>query len=120
MGAQSRAGVIDFVLGKDQVAELAAYMQHCVYLLDPPGRKRKQNGLSFVAMNTPKQRLFQELESAAKKAHPTYREIEVDEGMFEIEGEPKEGLVAWFKKNRPKQAARIERAFTKRLWAGKR
>jgi hypothetical protein len=109
-------GTIDFTLDKDQVAELAAYLQHCIDLLGPLGRKQTQ--LSLVAMNMPKQRLFQELEQAAQKAHPEYREIEVDEGMFEIEGPTGKKLVDWFKKHHPKDAARIERAFTKRLWAG--
>jgi hypothetical protein len=98
---------IDFVLDKDQVAELAAYLKHCPPLLKPLGPKRNQR--SLAAMFAPKQRLFEKLEHAAKKAHPEYREIEGPEGRQ---------LVNWFKKNRPKEAARIERAFTKRLWAG--
>jgi hypothetical protein len=103
---------IDFVLDKDQVAELAAYLKHCPPLLKPLGRKRDQ--MSLAAMFAPKQRLFAELEHAAKKAHPEYREIDLGHGNIEIEGPEGEQLVSWFKKNRPKEAARIERAFTKR------
>jgi hypothetical protein len=107
---------IDFVLDKDQVAELAAYLKHCPALLKPLGPKRNQ--MSLAAMFAPKQCLFRELEAAARKAHPECREIEVEEGVVEVEGPQGKKLVNWFKKNRPKQAARIERAFTKKLWAG--
>jgi hypothetical protein len=74
--------------------------------------------MSLAAMFAPKQRLFEKLEHAAKKAHPEYREIDLGDGNIEIEGPEGRQLVSWFKKNRPKEAARIERAFTKRLWAG--
>jgi hypothetical protein len=115
-GWEKGAQVVDFVLDKDQVAQLAAYMQNFISLLKPLGPK--QTGMNLVAMTAPKLRLFMELEQAAQKAHPECREIEVDEGVVEIEGPQRKKLVDWFKKHRPKDAARIERAFTKRLWAG--
>jgi hypothetical protein len=108
---------IDFVLDKDQVAELAAYLRNCPSLLKPLEPKRNQTSF-LAAMFAPKQCLFRELEAAARKAHPECREIEVEEGVVEVEGPQGKKLVNWFKKNRPKQAARIERAFTKKLWAG--
>ena len=44
---------MDFVLDRDQVAELAAYLQHyCPALLKPLGRK--QNQLSLVALHRSK------------------------------------------------------------------
>jgi hypothetical protein len=51
----------DFVLDKDQVAELAAYLQHrAPPLRKPLGRRRDQ--MSLAASTSPKQRLFKELE----------------------------------------------------------
>jgi hypothetical protein len=42
---------IDFVLDRDQINDLAAYLRHCPPLLAPRGRKRKQ--LSLAAMWSP-------------------------------------------------------------------
>jgi len=109
---------LDFVLDKDQVAELATYLKHVALKLLRSPLGRKQGGLSLVAMHTPKRLLFMELEAAAQKAHPEYHEVDLGDGCFEVKGPEGEALVAWFKKNRPKEAARIERAFTKKLWAG--
>jgi hypothetical protein len=108
--------VADFVLNRDQVAELATYLQHCALgrLRKPLGRKKTQ--VSLVALNSPKHRLHMELESAASDVHPGYHDD--GEGMVEIEKGAPEGarLVAWFKKTHPQKAARIEKAFTKELW----
>jgi hypothetical protein len=111
--------VMDFVLDKDQVAELAAYLKHVALgrLRLPLGRK--QVGLSLAAEHTPKRLLFRKLEAAAKKAHPEYHEIDLGDGCVEVEGPHGKELVDWFKKNRPKEAARIEREFTKKLWEGR-
>jgi hypothetical protein len=45
-------------------------------------------------------------------------EVEID-GFVEIIGPEGKALVAWFKKTHPKDAARIERTFTKELWSGR-
>jgi hypothetical protein len=67
-GWKKGAQVVDFVLNKDQVAQLAAYMQNCISLLKPLGPK--QTGMNLVATFAPKQRLFMELEQAAQKSAP--------------------------------------------------
>jgi hypothetical protein len=113
------ANVVDFVLDKDQVAELAAYLRVMqAALLKPLGRKRDQMSFAAMWLPKPKQRLFNLLENAATEAHPGWHRI--DEATIEQdEGAPGgRALVAWFKKAHPKKAARIERAFTKELWAG--
>jgi hypothetical protein len=110
--------VADFVLDRDQVEELAAYLQHNVYLRRPLGRRACPQ--FFSAMNSPKQRLYRELESAAMEAHPGYSELDEDGDIEVADGAPTgRRLVAWFKKAHPRAAARIERKFTKALWSGK-
>jgi hypothetical protein len=109
---------LDFVLNKDQVAELAAFLTHCVLggLRQPLGRKPNQ--MSLVAMHSPKRRLYMELDDAATKAHPGWRDL--GEGAFESDdGAPSgKALVAWFKRKYPRRAARIERDINKALWEG--
>jgi hypothetical protein len=58
---------IDFVLDKDQVAELAAYLKHCPPLLKPLGRKRNQ--MSLAAMYAPKHQAARIRRRARR--HPT-------------------------------------------------
>jgi hypothetical protein len=64
---------MDFVLDKDQVAELAAYLKHVALgrLRLPLGRK--QVGLSLAAEHTPKRLLFRKLEVAG---HERFRVVE--------------------------------------------
>jgi hypothetical protein len=111
---------IDFVLDRDQVGELAAYLKQWTgkALLAPPGR-RKRRSMNLAAMNLPKRRLFNALENAAMKAHPGWSKMDAD-GDIEVEDGAPEGkaLVRWFKKTFPRRAARIEKAFTKQLWEG--
>ena len=103
---------IDFVLNRDQVAELAAFLQLSVSRLrKPAGRKRNQT--SLVAMNLPKVRLRSALEIAAIDAHPGWHRVDDD---YEADAGAPTGarLVAWFKKTHPRAAARIERDFAKK------
>jgi hypothetical protein len=80
------ANVVDFVLDKDQVAELAAYLRVMQpALLKPLGRKQDQ--MSLAAMSLPKQRLFNRLESAATEAHPGWHRID-DATIEQDEGAP--------------------------------
>jgi len=110
--------IADFALNKDQVAELAAYLQRCALggLRKPLGRKPTQ--MSLAARNSPKHRLHMVLESAATDAHPGWHDI--GDHCYEVEAGTPSGkrLVAWFKKTHPRKAARIEREFTKGLWKG--
>jgi hypothetical protein len=109
--------VIDFVLNRDQVVELAAYMRgQKTRLLKRPGRKPHQ--LSLAAMQSPKAQLHNMLGGAAMEAHPGWRDV--GEGCWEGDpGTPSgERLVAWFKKTHSRDAARIEREFTEALWTG--
>src|SRR5207253_1913725 len=77
---------VDFVLDRDQVAELAAFLKLSALpgLRQPLGRKQRQ--LMFASpMNNPKRRLFMRLENAATEAHPGWHRMpdncyEVDEG----------------------------------------
>src|SRR5262249_4373677 len=107
---------IDFVLDKDQVAELTAYLKYCALgrLRKPLGRKRQQ--MSLTALGSPKHRLYMLLYGAAVEAHPGYHDD--GDGTFELDEDAPEGkaLVAWFKKTHPQKAKRIEREFTKELW----
>jgi hypothetical protein len=105
----------DFVLDRDQVAELAAFLQHCALprLLKPRGPKPDQ--MSLVALSSPKFQLQNALEQAAIDAHPGWHvvnecTIEADDGAPEGKA-----LIAWFKRTHPRKAARIEKAFIKGL-----
>jgi hypothetical protein len=98
---------IDFVLDKDQVTELAAYLRMMQpRLLKPLGRKQDDQA-SLAAAALPKRRLFNLLENAAIEAHPGWHRS--DEATIEQdEGAPGgRALVAWFKKAHPKTAARF-------------
>jgi hypothetical protein len=66
---------VDFVLDRDQVAELAAFLQQCALprLLKPLGPKRSQT--SLAALNSPKRRLHMALEKAATSAHPGWKPL---------------------------------------------
>jgi hypothetical protein len=108
----------DFVLDKDQVAELAAFLQRCMLpaLRKPLGRKKDH--VSVAALTSPKTRLHSALLQAAMIAHPGWRRVEEDD--WEADGGTPGGtrLIAWFKKKHPRAAARIERDLTKALWKG--
>jgi hypothetical protein len=109
---------IDFVLDRDQVAELAAYIRFAALggLRKPLGRKPNQ--MSLVSLNSPKRRLQMLLDSAATDAHPGWHRRK-DNCYEQDEGAPVgTRLVAWFKKPHPRKAARIEREFAKGLWKG--
>jgi hypothetical protein len=108
---------VDFVLDRDQVAQLAAFLQDCALpgLRKPLGRKPRAG---WSLLRSPKQRLHLRLEDAAMRAHPgwhfrSHNDIEQDAGA-----PAGRRLIAWFKKAHPKEAARIERVFTNELWAG--
>jgi hypothetical protein len=109
---------VDFVLDRDQVAELAAFLQQCALprLLKPLGPKRSQT--SLAALNSPKRRLHMALEKAATSAHPGWHVV--DDNIVEADDGAPQGakLVAWFKKTHPRDVARIEQALTKKLWEG--
>jgi hypothetical protein len=109
---------VDFVLDRDQVAELAAFLQQCALprLLKPLGPKRSQ--MSLAALNSPKRRLHMALEKAATSAHPGWHVV--DDNTLEADDGAPQGakLVAWFKKTHPRDVARIEQALTKKLWEG--
>jgi hypothetical protein len=109
---------VDFVLDRDQVAELAAFLHIALSRLRSPlGRKPDQ--LSLVAASLPKRRLFTALQNAAIDAHPGWHRI--NDHVCEADDGAPDGarLVAWFKKTHPRAAERIERALTKKLWEGK-
>jgi hypothetical protein len=109
---------VDFVLDRDQVGELAAFLQLALSrLCSPLGRKPDQ--LSLVAANSPKRRLFTALFSAAVDAHPGWHRINAHEWEADDGAPDGARLVAWFKKTHPRAAERIERTLTKKLWEGK-
>jgi hypothetical protein len=83
----SRGGTsMDFVLDRDQVAALAAYIQHCALprLLKPLGRKRLHLLDLVLRDNSPKYRLQKELEEAASAVHPGYRVVD-EHGTEEVD-----------------------------------
>jgi hypothetical protein len=100
---------LDFVLDRDQVSELAAYLKHCALpgLRKPLGRKQNQISLAFL--NSPKRRLSMALENAATDAHPGWRVI--DDQIMEADDDAPSGaaLVKWFKKTHPHDS-RTDRA----------
>jgi hypothetical protein len=107
---------MDFVLDKDQVAELAAYLRLAFGgLREPLGRKQAPTGVRAL---TPKVRLQNLLQDAATNAHPGWHDI--GDNTYEADvGTPGGArLVAWFKRTYPRKAARIEQEFTKQLWRG--
>jgi len=118
-----------FVLDRDQVVELIGYLQSQLsWLRKPLGRGSGDGCYSWLML--PELRLQRQLENAAMKAHPGWRQItkkdERDQTWGEIgdwvqeSGAPDgEKLIKWFKRTHPHKVRRIERDFTKRLWAGK-
>jgi hypothetical protein len=110
-----KRAVVDFVLDRDQVAELAAYLQHCALpgLRKPLGRKQAQ--VRLASMNSSKHRLNMALEAAAADAHPGWHPI--DEDFWHKDAGTPEGakLIAWFKKTRPRDAARVRQEFIERM-----
>jgi hypothetical protein len=109
--------VIDFVLDRDQVAELAGFLQLALPRLRKPlGRKQPQ--MSLAALSSPKHRLYMALEGAATAAHPGWHRIN-DRVTERDAGAPSGAkLVAWFKRTHPHKAARIERRFVKQMLEG--
>jgi hypothetical protein len=108
---------VDFVLDRDQVAELAAFLRNSLSgLRKPLGRKRNQ--ASLVAMSLPKVRLRNALENAAIDAHPGWHRVDDDDYEPDAGAPTGARLVAWFKKAHPRAAARIERDLTRTLWEG--
>ena len=123
-----REKVITFVLDRDQVEELAVYLQTSLHGLRKPLGRRTDN-FSFAAVNKPKVLLTSKLEDAARKAHPGWRQLTKHDdlenelgapGDWVLEDGAPEGakLVKWFKRTHPRKAQRIERDFTRRLWKG--
>jgi len=119
-----------FVLDRDQILELIGYLQSQLRGLKKPLGRGKPN-YSFSWILDPKLRLQRDLEAAARKAHPGWRQITEKDDPDLILGEIGDwvqepgapdvgpGLVRWFKRTHPRKAQRIERDFTKRLWAGR-
>jgi hypothetical protein len=99
--------IADFVLTRDQVCSLIAYLRFTA-LPALRGRKRPLH-----TMNDPMFRLTKELEDAAIDAHPGWRKI--DDHIIEQDELAPDGdkLIKWFKKTHPRKAARIEREFTR-------
>jgi hypothetical protein len=108
----------DFVLDRDQVAELATYLRFFALgrLKKPLGRKRIQ--VSYAALNDPKFRLRLALEDAAMRAHPGWHRINKHEIEADAGAPSGARLVAWFKRTHPQKAARIERKIREELWKG--
>jgi hypothetical protein len=79
----------DFVLDRDQVAELAAFLQQCALpgLRKPLGRKRAP--IISLAALTPKRRLHMVLESAAIDAHPGWHVM--DDDILEMDAGARQG-----------------------------
>jgi hypothetical protein len=135
----------NFVLDREQVAALIELLHFKL-----PGlrrrRGRKSDSLAVLRMTNPTYRLNTELELAAMKAHPGWRQIK-DLAMPKAAASPNDPaewikdsdelplgadddwtaepgtpdgvkLIKWFYQTHPRKAQRIERDFTKRLWAG--
>jgi hypothetical protein len=95
--------IIDFVLDRDQVAELDAFIRFSALgrLRKPVGREKNQ--VSLVFLNNPRRRLQLALETAAIRAHPGWHDT--GDGNYELDDGAPEGarLVAWYKKTYPKE-----------------
>jgi hypothetical protein len=131
-----QANETNFVLDREQVAALIELLHFKL-----PGLRRrpgsKSNSWAVMRLTNPAARLNSELELAAMKAHPGWRQIkDIDdpaEWSKDSDGLPPgedddwtaepgtpDGikLIKWFYKNHPRKAERIERDFERRLWAG--
>src|SRR5262249_6284441 len=133
-----KANETNFVLDRDQVATLICHLRHRVQ-----GMRRtfgrKTDAWVFERITNPAVRLNGELQFAAMKAHPGWRQVkdirdddadwimDVDHDLGGPEDEEwtaepgtSDGvkLIKWFFKTHPREAERIERDFEKRLWRG--
>jgi len=127
-----------FVLDRDQVTALIGLLQAKLRTLRRP-HGRKTDSFEFLRLTNPTVRLNTKLELAAMKAHPGWRHPKEDENHPDAfsreQDENYDGdepliwvrdpgapdgieLIKWFEKTHPRKAQRIERDFTKRLWAG--
>jgi hypothetical protein len=104
--------IADFVLTRDQVCSLIAYLRFTAL----PALRGSKRPLG--TMNDPMFRLTKELENAAIDAHPGWRKI--DDHIIEQDELAPDGdkLIKWFHKTHPGKAARIEREFIRALWEG--
>lgn len=126
----------NFVLDRKQVAALIDLL---VFKL--PGLRRargsKTDSVAVLRLINPTFRLNNELQFAAVKAHPGWRQIKDLDDPAEWQKDSEElplgeeddwtaepgtpdgmKLIKWFFKTHPRKARRIERDFTRRLWKG--
>jgi hypothetical protein len=119
---------MSFVLDRDQCAELIAYLRAQLKGLRRP-IGRRTDSFWFSSMTDPHFRLNCELQQAAMEAHPGWkrdldfadeRDHNNSENWICDPGAP-DGikLIKWFERTHPHKAKRIEREFSKRLWAGR-